>query len=210
MQRGVASSGWNTLLLPFLTVVNRRYPLLTHSHSTIHSPKANNPIKCSEEMMMKVSQWKLLAGSAMLAALLGAPLASMADNQPGPNEDGKQRHEQRFQRMADELQLTEDQIAQLKANREANKEQRMAQRQEMRKLREQLRKAIEAGADQATLDQLGAELSRLEIAQMQERQRRHQELEAMLTDEQKAKLEEMKSQRKERGRKGHKGSADYQ
>ncbi|WP_237065665.1 Spy/CpxP family protein refolding chaperone [Microbulbifer guangxiensis] len=156
--------------------------------------------------MMKTTGLKKLAGSALLATLLAAPMATLADHHKGQGEGLKEEHHERMlERMAERLELTEGQKAQLKVNHEANREQRMAQRQEMRQLRQQIREAIDSGADQATLDRLGAQLGQLQVSQMQDRHRRHQELESILTDEQKAKLEEMKSDRKARWRERHKG-----
>ena len=55
--------------------------------------------------------------------------------------------------------------------------------------------------EQAKLDQLSAELGRQEVAQMQRRQQMQEQFESILTDEQKIKLEQMKSERKERWQK---------
>jgi Spy/CpxP family protein refolding chaperone len=65
-------------------------------------------------------------------------------------------------------------------------------------LHKQIREALESGADQATLDSLGVQLGKMQIAKMQEMHTMHQQFEAILTDEQKAKLAEMKQQRHER------------
>lgn len=161
---------------------------------------------------MTMNRWKTLTSSAILAGLLAAPMMTLADHHKGQGEGWKEQHHERMlERMAEKLELTEGQKAQLKANRDANQEQRMAQRQKMRELRGQIREAIDSGADQATLDQLGTELGKLQVSQMQERHRRQQELESILTDEQKAKLEKMKTERKARWREHHKsrkGAAD--
>lgn len=163
---------------------------------------------------MKSTGWKTLASSALLATLLATPALSLADHHKGQGEGWKEGHHERMlEHMAERLELTEGQKAQLKANRDANQEERMAQREKMRELRKQISEAIDSGADQATLDQLGAELGQLQVSQMQDRHRRYEELESILTDEQKAKLEEMKSERKARWRerhKRHKGGADTQ
>lgn len=65
--------------------------------------------------------------------------------------------------MARKLELTEGQKAQLKANRDSNSESRNAQRQQLQELRKEIYTALESGADQATLDQLGAELGKLQV-----------------------------------------------
>lgn len=146
-----------------------------------------------------MNKWKAIAGSMVLAGALTAPGLSMAfgPGDHGPQGPGHFRGHM-FEHMADELGLTEGQKAQLKANREANREAHKAQREEMRKLRKQLQEAVESGADQATLDSLGAQLGKLEVARMQEMQKMRQQFESVLTDEQKAKLEKMKAEHKAR------------
>ena len=141
-----------------------------------------------------MNKWKALAGSAILSSALIAPGMVMAF----PDGDHGPRHhkERMFEHMADELDLTEGQKAQLKANREANKEERKADRKAMHEVRAQLRDAIESGADQATLDSLGTKLGQLEVAKMQRMHQKQMEFESILTDEQKAKLEELKAKRK--------------
>ncbi|WP_226664933.1 Spy/CpxP family protein refolding chaperone [Microbulbifer aggregans] len=142
-----------------------------------------------------MKMWKALAGSAILSGALAAPGMVMAF----PDDDhGPRHHKHRmFEHMADELDLTEGQRAQLKANREANKESHKAARQEMHEVRKQLMEAIDSGADQATLDSLGAKLGQLEVSKMQRMHEQRVQFESILTDEQKAKLEELKAKREE-------------
>lgn len=143
-----------------------------------------------------MNKWKALAGSAILSSALIVPGMVMAfpDGDHGP----RHQKERMFEHLADELELTEGQKAQLKANREAGREARKAERQEMHQVREQLREAIESGADQATLDSLGAKLGQLEVAKMQHMHDKQQQFESILTDEQKAKLAELKAKRETR------------
>lgn len=143
-----------------------------------------------------MKNWKAMAGSLVLAGALAVPGMSVAF---GGGDHGPHHFKGHFfEHMAEELDLTEGQKAQLKANREAAREAHKAQRQQMRELHRQLRAAIESGADQATLDSLGAELGRLQVAKMQQMHKQRQQFEAILTDEQKAKLEQLKAERKER------------
>ncbi|WP_226648400.1 Spy/CpxP family protein refolding chaperone [Microbulbifer variabilis] len=135
--------------------------------------------------------WKLVLSSLALAGVMAAPAATMAFG----GEEG--HHKRGFEHMARKLDLTEGQRAQLKANRDSNSESRNAQRQQLQELRQQIHTALENGADQATLDQLGAELGKLEMQKMQNHFQMRQQFEAILTDEQKAKYEELKEQRKE-------------
>lgn len=152
-----------------------------------------------------MQNWKAMTAGLMLAATLAVPGMTLAQNDDFESpvvikrvgHHGHHGHHF-FERMAQELDLTEGQKAQLKANREANKGVRKASREQRRELHKQIREALNSGADQATLDSLGAELGKLEIAKMQQMRERHQQFEAILTEEQKAKLEELKAERKER------------
>ncbi|WP_299584436.1 Spy/CpxP family protein refolding chaperone [uncultured Microbulbifer sp.] len=139
-----------------------------------------------------MKNWKVVLGSLALAGVMAVPAASMAFG------GGEGHHKRGFEHMARELGLTEGQKAQLKANRESNSDSKIAQREQLRALRKQIRAAMESGADQATLDQLGTELGKLEVQKMQNHFQIRQQFEAILTDEQKAKFETLKEKRKER------------
>lgn len=156
-----------------------------------------------------MKNWKAIAAGVALAGALAVPGMALAqagdDSEPRMYRGHHGHHDHRgpkgghfFGRMAEKLDLTEGQKAQLKANREANKADRQASREKMRELHKQIREAIDSGADQATLDGLGAELGKLQVAKMQQFQEQRQQFEAILTDEQKARLEEMKAERKAR------------
>ncbi|WP_444914383.1 Spy/CpxP family protein refolding chaperone [Microbulbifer sp. TRSA007] len=138
-----------------------------------------------------MKHWKQAIGSLALVGVLVAP-AAMAF---GGGVSGQGRG---FEYMVRQLELTEGQQAQLKANRESTREARMAQREQMIELRQQINEAIESGADQTTLDQLGEELGKLKVQQMQNHDTMKEQFKAILTDEQKAKLEQLKSERKAR------------
>jgi len=141
-----------------------------------------------------MNKWKALAGSAILSSALIAPGMVMAF--PGGDHGPGHHKERMFEHLAEKLDLTEGQKAQLKANREANREARKADREELHAVRQQLQDAIESGADQATLDTLGAKLGQMEVARMQRMHDKWVQFESILTDEQKAKLEELKAERK--------------
>ncbi|MEX2963403.1 Spy/CpxP family protein refolding chaperone [Microbulbifer sp. TYP-18] len=137
-------------------------------------------------------------GSFLLAGALVAPAAVLAHG----GEDGDRGiYRQKFERMAEQLNLTEGQRAQLKTDRAAGREIRRDQKREIRDLRRQVRESVRSGADQQTLDKLGAELGRLEVARMRQTQLMQQQFEAILTDEQKAKLQQIRSERQERWQK---------
>ncbi|WP_160153024.1 Spy/CpxP family protein refolding chaperone [Microbulbifer sp. ALW1] len=149
-----------------------------------------------------MNKWKALAGSLVLGSALATSGMVMAfpdgDHGPRGHHKGGHNHERMFERLAEELDLTEGQQAQLKANREAGKEARKADREAMREMHKQLREAIESGADQATLDSLGAKLGQLEVRKMQRMQEKRVQFESILTNEQKVKLEQLKAERKAR------------
>ncbi|WP_066965404.1 Spy/CpxP family protein refolding chaperone [Microbulbifer sp. Q7] len=150
-----------------------------------------------------MNKWKALAGSLVLGTALSTSGMVLAFPEAGEGHRGHKAHhggghhrEKMFERMAEELQLTEGQKAQLKADREAGREVRKAQRQAAREARNQLREAVEAGADQATLDALGAKIGQLEVQKVQRMHQRRVQFESILTDEQRVKLAEMKAERK--------------
>ncbi|WHI48081.1 Spy/CpxP family protein refolding chaperone [Microbulbifer sp. JMSA004] len=138
-----------------------------------------------------MKHWKQAMGSLALVGVLVAPAALAFGGSEGDQGRG-------FEYMVRQLELTEGQQAQLKANRESNREARMAQHEQMIELRRQIDAAIESGADQATLDQLGDELGKLKLQEMQNRNKMKEQFKSILTDEQKAKLEQIKSERKAR------------
>lgn len=141
-----------------------------------------------------MNKWKAMMGSLGLAGALALPAVTLAEDDFV--HSGTRHHGSHFlEHLEEELDLTEGQVAQLKVNREANRDARKAQREQMRELRKQLREAIDSGADQGTLDELGAQLGKLHVAKMQEMQQMRQQFEAILTEEQKAKLKQMKEER---------------
>jgi len=149
---------------------------------------------------MKYQSWKKIIAGIGLVAVVGAPALTMAgDFGHGHKHGGKGRGmEMRFERLTDELELTEGQKAQIRADREAAHTERKALAQQERTLREQVRVAVSEGADQATLDQLAAQVGALEVTKMQQRKEKREQFLAILTDEQKAELAEMKQSRMEK------------
>lgn len=150
-----------------------------------------------------MNKWKALAGSLVLGSTLATSgmVLAFPDGDEGHrghkgHHGGGHHKERMYEHLAEKLDLTEGQKAQLKADREAGKEARKAARKEMHEARQQLREAVESGADQATLDTLGAKIGELEVQRAQRMQQRRAQFESILTDEQKAKMEEMKAERK--------------
>ncbi|MCA0900618.1 Spy/CpxP family protein refolding chaperone [Microbulbifer agarilyticus] len=153
-----------------------------------------------------INKWKALAGTVVLGGALAASGLVMAfpegDRGHGyhkaSHHKGGDHYERMFDRLAEKLELTEGQKAQVKANRDAGKEAREADRKAMHEVRKQLKEAIDSGADQATLNSLGTKLGELEVRKMQRRVEMHKQFEAILTDDQRAKMEQMKAERKAR------------
>lgn len=141
-----------------------------------------------------------MAASLVMTTALAIPGMSLAD-QHGPHGghhgDKWQHHEHMLEKMAEKLDLTEEQKAKIKANHEAKRAEHRQMRKELHEVRQEVREALEAGADQATLDKLATKLGSAEIKMMRHRQKMHEQLESILTDEQKAKLEKMHSERRQ-------------
>ncbi|MCO1333955.1 Spy/CpxP family protein refolding chaperone [Microbulbifer sp. OS29] len=151
-----------------------------------------------------MKNWKMVVGSFALAGVMVVPAVSMAC-------DNARAHgrAQGPEKIAKELQLTEAQRAELKEYRGARRESKLAQREQMHKLRGEIREAIQSGADQATLANLGAELGKLEVAKMQRRNQMLERFESVLTEEQLAKLESLKAEKKKRHMKKGKAFHDH-
>lgn len=143
---------------------------------------------------MQSTNWKALAGGLMLAATVALPGTLLAADH---HDKGHHGHEM-LERMAEKLDLTEAQKAQLKAKREAQRDDWESLKKQKRELRDEIRTALDSGADQTKLDRLAGQLGAVELKMMQQKHQMHQDLEAILTDEQKAKLEQWHSERKER------------
>ncbi|WP_346837066.1 Spy/CpxP family protein refolding chaperone [Microbulbifer sp. SAOS-129_SWC] len=145
--------------------------------------------------------WKKVIAGLGFAAVVAVPTLSVAagyDYGHGHGHGGKgHRMEQRFERLAEQLSLTEGQIAQIRANHEAGRAEHTALRQREHALREQVRAAMDEGADQAALDSFASALGSLEIQKMQQRDKSRQQFLAVLTDEQKTELEAMKQKHRE-------------
>ncbi|GMG87493.1 Spy/CpxP family protein refolding chaperone [Biformimicrobium ophioploci] len=108
--------------------------------------------------------------------------------------------EHRLEKMAKELQLTEEQQAKIKAQREAARAQCKERHERISEIREEIGTLLEGGGEDSKLDALGAEMGRLKVQCMKTHHDSFKAMREMLTDEQKAKLDEMKAERKEKGK----------
>ena len=153
---------------------------------------------------MNNQHWKKVIASLGFAAVVSVPALSIAaDFDQGHKRGHGHGHraqfmEQRFDKIAEQLALTEGQKAQIRADREATLGERKALRQQSRELRKQIQVALREGADQSALDGYAAELGALEVQKMQQRHQSRQQFLAVLTDEQKAELEALKQKRMEK------------
>jgi len=99
-----------------------------------------------------------------------------------------------MKRMAEKLGLTDDQITQMQATREAQKVDGLALREEMKQLRQDMQ-SLDA-SDAAAVQALAAKKGQLTEKMFIARNAAKLAFEAILTDEQKAKMDEMKAERK--------------
>ena len=98
-----------------------------------------------------------------------------------------------------QLNLTEDQKTKMKQIRESFATQNKPLREQLRAKRQELRQASEGGTfNEALATQKLTEMAGLEAKLMGERFKLHQEMLSVLTAEQKAQLEQAKTQRKAR------------
>jgi Spy/CpxP family protein refolding chaperone len=98
------------------------------------------------------------------------------------------------------LDLTDEQRTQAKAIFEEQRKASEPQRAQMRELRKQMREMLDGGkADATAVGQLAIQTHAIGQQLREARERGHERLLAILTPEQKAKLEQMKSERGKRG-----------
>lgn len=101
-------------------------------------------------------------------------------------------------RLERKLDLSETQKATLQSQREANRSAREALHEQLGKARTALDKAVEIGANEAELTALADALGRLQAQQALAGAKNHQAFLAVLTEEQKQTLAELKSKRMKR------------
>ena len=98
------------------------------------------------------------------------------------------------------LDLTDDQKASLKSIMQEERQASEPQREQMRSLREQIRGLLDSGkADPAEVGRLTIQAHTLGQQLREQHKRAFEKFEAQLTPEQKAKLDQMKQEREERG-----------
>lgn len=107
------------------------------------------------------------------------------------------------QRMIEMLDLSDEQAEQLKALRIAHMEQMLPIKNQMQEYRAQLQTLRTAkNADMKAINNLIDDMAALRAKQMKSREAHHQEVRALLTDEQRVQFDTFKAKRKGMGR-GH-------
>lgn len=117
------------------------------------------------------------------------------------NKEGKHRFGKKHRKvgmMFRRLDLTEDQKAQVKAMREASQPTIQPLMEAMKQNRQKFMEARKAGADEATLAAIRAEIAPIREQIKAHREASMNQMMSILTEEQKAKLAAMKEKRQER------------
>ena len=137
----------------------------------------------------------------MMAAALTLSATTMFAHEGGKmrGHGGRGGHRGGFmsQRLAEKLNLTDAQKAQIQEISKGFREQNRATFEQARELREQARTARKAN-DTAALEALKPQLEAQRTQMKQLREAHHQQILAVLTAEQRAQLESMKAERKQR------------
>ncbi|MFC3115451.1 Spy/CpxP family protein refolding chaperone [Cellvibrio fontiphilus] len=146
----------------------------------------------------------LLVGAATLAATgIAAETGKTCDGARAAHHMSKGGHHGgkyagHLGRLERKLDLSETQKATLKSQREANRSARETLHEQLVKARTALDTAVETGANEAELTALADALGRLQAQQALAGAKNHQAFLAVLTEEQKQTLAELKSKRMER------------
>jgi Spy/CpxP family protein refolding chaperone len=163
--------------------------------------------------MKKFGKVKLLAIASLSAVVLAASIAvAQSVKTEGQGQDGKAArrgwHGQGMKRrgghrggdrLFSRLNLTEDQKTKMKQIRQSSAERNKPLREQLRAKRQELRQASEGGTfNEALATQKLTESAALQAKLMGERFKIHQEMLSVLTAEQKAQLDQMKAQFKDR------------
>jgi protein CpxP len=155
--------------------------------------------------MKKLGKLKMLAIASLSAVVLVASIAVAQSvktdraNRRGPRHEwsgeGAKRGFLGGGAFLNRLNLTDDQKAKLKQIRESFAERNKALLEEIRAKRQELRQASEGGTfNEATATQKLTDMAGLQAKLMGERFKLRQEMQTVLTDEQKAQLEQLRAQ----------------
>ena len=157
--------------------------------------------------MKKLGKVKMLAIASLSAVALIASIAVAqsvkTDRGSGPRRqwrgDGMKRGFHGGGAFLNRLNLTDDQKAKMKQIRESFAERNKPLLEELRAKRQELRQASEGGTfNEALANQKLTEMAGLQAKLMGERFKLHQEMQSVLTADQKAQLDQLKAQFKTR------------
>jgi periplasmic protein CpxP/Spy len=152
-------------------------------------------------MITKKSGW-VLTGVMLMSLAVAAPLA-LSQSTSTPSGSGKGEHGAFFHGRGHsrggwefrQLNLTDDQKAQIKQIRTAHFEATAPVREQMRTIMKGFHESMKTGAfDEAAATQKFTEVAPLRAKLMADSIKMHQEMNAVLTTDQKAKLEQLKQQ----------------
>lgn len=154
---------------------------------------------------------KRIVPAFLLAGLLAGPsTAALAGD--GPKHGAM--HGERAEKMADWLELSDTQRAELQQLREAHAPQMKAQREKLHELRSAER-ALDPSADSyvAEVRRIAEERARLQVEHAVTRAEHRQQMAGILSEQQRAKLAEVRAKHKDKdkkraGKPGMKGQSD--
>ena len=157
--------------------------------------------------MKKLGKVKILAIASLSAVVLVASIAvaQSVKTDRGSGQDPRREWDGEGSKRGfhgggvfNRLNLTDDQKAKMKEIRESFAERNKPLLEQLRTKRQELRQASEGGTfNEALATQKLTEMAGLQAKLMGERFRLHQEMESVLTAEQKTQLEQMKAQFKD-------------
>ena len=163
--------------------------------------------------MKKLSKISTIAIAGLLGAVGVIALVQSGaeqNNQTAPRATQRGHHGQRgfhkAGRLMKQLNLTDEQQAQMKQIRQSFGERTATLRNDLRARRQELRQLNQGTFNESLTAQKLADMSGLEARLMSERFKMHQEMLAALTPEQRTKLEQMREQFKARRADGHRRS----
>jgi periplasmic protein CpxP/Spy len=156
-------------------------------------------------MSVRKIEWRrglgpLAVGLALSMASVGVYAAGESPTADGPGRHGPGGRRFGMMRMAGALDLTEEQQASLKQMIDEQRKAAEPLVQQMRDLRQQIREQLDSeGADATTIGQLTIQAHNLGKQLRAAHQGMQERFESILTPEQKAKLEQLKTERGNRG-----------
>ncbi|MBL7987494.1 MAG: Spy/CpxP family protein refolding chaperone [Chlorobi bacterium] len=133
--------------------------------------------------------------AAASVAALALALTTTLYAQPG-HRSGKMERGEKMEKMAEKLNLTEQQKTQIKALRDNFKKEHEAQLSEMKSLHEQMR-GLKGSGDTEQAKQLREKMKTAKQALQTDREKLQQQISALLTPEQRQQFEQHKAERKE-------------